>query len=127
MTNVLFGTALRQMADFVESVLRPGTLVREVFHVSMLSCRQKLRKDNTPIAAEAFNAKMSNELLNGTLFFGLDHARSVIAAWAVDCTVTARLPPPARFRREVLRHVHSDVANDVSYARRDDAGRGSGC
>jgi putative transposase len=28
---------------------------------------------------EAFNSKMRDELLNETLFFGLDHARSVIA------------------------------------------------
>ena len=41
--------------------------------------------------------------------------------------VTTRLAPPARFRRETLRHVHSDVATDVSYARRGDAGRGFGC
>ena len=41
--------------------------------------------------------------------------------------VTARLSPPARRRRDGLRHVHSDVASDVSYARRGDAGRGSGC
>lgn len=47
---------------------------------------------------------------------------------AIELTiVTTRLAPPARFRREGLRHVHSDVANDVSYGRRGDAGRGSGC
>jgi putative transposase len=33
---------------------------------------------------EAFNSKMRDELLNETLFFGLDHARSVIAAWVTD-------------------------------------------
>lgn len=33
---------------------------------------------------EAFNSKMRDELLNETLFFGLDHARTVIARWVVD-------------------------------------------
>jgi putative transposase len=33
---------------------------------------------------EAFNSKMRDELLNETLFFSLDHARSVIAAWVAD-------------------------------------------
>ena len=32
--------------------------------------------------------------------------------------VTTRFAPPAGFRREGLRHVHSNVAKDVSYARR---------
>ena len=39
--------------------------------------------------------------------------------------VTIRLVPPAGFRRKALRHVHSDVVCDVSYARRGDAGRSS--
>ena len=38
-----------------------------------------------------------------------------------------RLIPSARFRREALKQVHSGVANNVSYARRGDAGRVSGC
>lgn len=33
---------------------------------------------------EAFNSKMRDELLNETLFFGLDRARSVIDAWVGD-------------------------------------------
>lgn len=33
---------------------------------------------------EAFNSKMRDELLNETLFFGLDHARSVVAALVAD-------------------------------------------
>jgi transposase InsO family protein len=33
---------------------------------------------------EAFNSKMRDELLNETLFFGLDHARSVLARWVAD-------------------------------------------
>lgn len=41
--------------------------------------------------------------------------------------VAVLLVPPARFLREALGHVHSDVANDVSDMRRGDAGLGSGC
>jgi putative transposase len=33
---------------------------------------------------ESFNGRMRDELLNETLFFGLDHARAKIAAWAAD-------------------------------------------
>jgi putative transposase len=33
---------------------------------------------------ESFNGRMRNELLNETLFFNLDQARSKLAAWAAD-------------------------------------------
>jgi putative transposase len=33
---------------------------------------------------ESFNGRMRDELLNETLFFGLDHALSVISAWVAD-------------------------------------------
>lgn len=33
---------------------------------------------------ESFNGRMREELLNESLFFGLDHARSAIAEWADD-------------------------------------------
>lgn len=33
---------------------------------------------------ESFNGRMRDELLNESLFFGLDHARSAIAEWATD-------------------------------------------
>jgi len=33
---------------------------------------------------EAFNGRMRDELLNETLFFGLDHARSALARWVAD-------------------------------------------
>jgi len=33
---------------------------------------------------EAFNARMRDELLNETLFFGLDHARRTLARWVAD-------------------------------------------
>lgn len=33
---------------------------------------------------ESFNGRMRDELLNESLFSGLDHARSAIAEWAED-------------------------------------------
>lgn len=33
---------------------------------------------------DAFNSKMRDELLNETLFFGLDHARSAVSRWVAD-------------------------------------------
>jgi putative transposase len=33
---------------------------------------------------ESFNGRMRDELLNETLFFGLDHARAKIGAWTQD-------------------------------------------
>ena len=33
---------------------------------------------------EAFNGRTRDELLNETLFFGLDHARAAVARWVAD-------------------------------------------
>lgn len=33
---------------------------------------------------ESFNGRMRDELLNETLFFGLDHARNALATWVAD-------------------------------------------
>ena len=33
---------------------------------------------------ESFNGRMRDELLNESLFFGLDHARADVAAWTAD-------------------------------------------
>ncbi|MBP1807749.1 putative transposase [Rubellimicrobium aerolatum] len=37
---------------------------------------------------EAFNSKMRDELLNQTLFFGLDQARRIVASWVADYNAT---------------------------------------
>lgn len=37
---------------------------------------------------EALNSKIKGELLNETLFFGLDHARSAVARWIADYSAT---------------------------------------
>ena len=55
---------------------------------------------------EAFNSKMRDELLNETLFFGLDHAREIVARWVADYNLArphsaARLPDPCGFRAQL--------------------------
>ena len=51
---------------------------------------------------EAFNSKMREELLNETLFHGLDHARTVVPDWGADYNAERphsafRYQPPAAF------------------------------
>jgi transposase InsO family protein len=51
----------------------------------------------------SFNGRMRDELLNESLFFGLDHARRAITAWVADYnrkdSFLARLPDPGGLRR----------------------------
>ena len=69
---------------------------------------------------ESFNGRMRDELLNETLFLGLDHARSAIAEWTQDYN-TARphsslgYQTPAAFA-EVLAATGSDAPLDVGSA-----------
>ena len=39
---------------------------------------------------ESFNSRMRDERLNETLYFGLDHARQKLAAWAEDYNTQRR-------------------------------------
>lgn len=41
---------------------------------------------------ESSNGRMCDELLNESLFFGLDHARSAIAEWRQDFNTARRTP-----------------------------------
>jgi len=43
---------------------------------------------------ESFNGRMRDELLNESLFFGLDYARSAIAEWRQNSTPRDRIPRP---------------------------------
>jgi putative transposase len=40
---------------------------------------------------ESFNGRMPDELLNESLFFGLDHARTRITDWAMITTTCVRI------------------------------------
>ena len=58
---------------------------------------------------ESFNGRMRDELLNESLFFGLDHARSAIAEWMAglqhrETALLARLPDPGGLRRDPHRN-----------------------
>lgn len=69
---------------------------------------------------ESFNSRMRDELLNESLFFGLDHARSAIAEWVADYN-TARphsslgYQTPAAFA-EVLTATGSDATLNGGFA-----------
>ena len=59
---------------------------------------------------ESFNGRMRDELLNETLFFDLDHARTKIADWVDDYNQPApafgaRLSHPGRLRGQPPRNV----------------------
>ena len=41
---------------------------------------------------ESFNGRMRDELLNESLFLGLDHARHVIGAWVKDYNTVTEHP-----------------------------------
>jgi putative transposase len=41
---------------------------------------------------ESFNGRIRDELLNESLFFGLDHARRVIGTWADDYNPASYCP-----------------------------------
>jgi len=68
---------------------------------------------------ESFNGRMRDELLNESLFFGLDHARSAIAEWRQDFN-TARphsslgYQTPAAFA-EVLTATSNPVAQPAPH------------
>src|SRR4051812_11790624 len=51
---------------------------------------------------ESFNGRMRDELLNESLFFGLDHARSRISAWADDYTTSVPTRRSATFLRRSM-------------------------
>ena len=69
---------------------------------------------------KSFNGRMRDELLNESLFFGLDHARSAIADWVADFN-TARphsslgYQTPAAYA-EVLTATGSSAAQDEGSA-----------
>ncbi|MBY3424451.1 IS3 family transposase [Rhizobium laguerreae] len=69
---------------------------------------------------ESFNGRMRDELLNESLFFGLDHARSAIAEWADDYNhfrphSSLGYKPPADFAGTIAA-TGSNAAQDESFA-----------
>jgi putative transposase len=65
----------------------------EVSEAKRLKALEEGKRPGKPMQngyAESFNGRMRDELLNESLFFGLDHARSAIAEWAIDTTISGR-------------------------------------
>jgi putative transposase len=69
---------------------------------------------------ESFNGRMRDELLNESLFFGLDHARSAIAEWGRTSTPRGRTPRsairPRRPSPEPLTATGSNASLDMGFA-----------
>jgi putative transposase len=87
----------RELAELIDRRGKPGMIVSD--NGTEFTCNAMLTwSEDNQIAwhfiapgkptqngfCESFNGRMRDELLNETLFFGLDHARTKIAAWADD-------------------------------------------
>ena len=53
-------------------------------------------------SCERFNGRMRDELLNESLFLGLDHARTKITIWVDDYNSDGRIPRWATSRRQLM-------------------------
>src|SRR3954453_14853664 len=87
----------RELTALIERRGRPGMIVSDhgtelTSNVILAWCAEH-RVDWHYIApgkpmqngfCESFNGRMRDELLNETLFFGLDHARQIIGTWVND-------------------------------------------
>lgn len=96
-TSISGARVARELAAVMERRGRPGMIVSdngtEFTSNAVLSWASAMQIDWHYIApgkpiqnafAESFNGRMRDELLNESLFFGLGHARSEIAAWIAD-------------------------------------------
>jgi putative transposase len=96
-TSISGRRVARELTAIVARRGKPGSIVSD--NGTEFTCNAMLAwcKDNSidwhfiapgkPIQnafVESFNGRMRDELLNETLFFGLDDARSKIAAWVAD-------------------------------------------
>jgi putative transposase len=96
-TSISGQRVARELTAIVERRGKPGSIVSD--NGTEFTCNAMLAwcKDNAidwhfiapgkPIQnafVESFNGRMRDELLNETLFFNLDDARSKIAAWVTD-------------------------------------------
>ncbi|WP_407660381.1 IS3 family transposase [Kaistia algarum] len=118
------GTA-RELTALIEQRGKPGMIVSdngtEFTSHAMLAWAQENRVTWHFIApgkpmqngfCESFNGRMRDELLNESLFFGLDHVRAKIAAWVDDYNL--RRPhsalgyiPPAAYAASLITNAQS--------------------
>ena len=98
-TSISGKRVARELRTLVARRGKPGLIVSdhgtEFTSNAMLECAQETgiarhyiapRKPQQNGICAAFNARMREELLNETLFFGLDHARCTLARWVADYT-----------------------------------------
>ncbi|RUM16816.1 IS3 family transposase [Rhizobium phaseoli] len=96
-TSISGRRVARELTTLVERRGKPGMIVSdngtELTSNAILAWSKDHKVDWHYIApgkpmqngyVESFNGRMRDELLNESLFFGLDHARSAIAEWADD-------------------------------------------
>ncbi|MBJ7498123.1 MAG: IS3 family transposase [Sphingopyxis sp.] len=96
-TSISGRRVVRELSDLIEERGRPGMIVSdngtELTSNAVLAWCGEVGVEWHYIApgkpmqngyVESFNGRMRDELLNETLFLDLDHARTVIAAWAED-------------------------------------------
>jgi transposase InsO family protein len=96
-TSISGRRVARELTTLIERRGKPGMIVSdngtELTSNAILAWSKDHKVDWHYIApgkpmqngyAESFNGRMRDELLNESLFFGLNHARSAIAEWADD-------------------------------------------
>ena len=96
-TSISGKRVARELTTLIERRGKPGMIVSdngtELTSNAILAWCAEYRVDWHYIApgkpmqngfCESFNGRMRDELLNETLFFGLDHARRTIGSWADD-------------------------------------------
>ena len=100
-TSISGRRVARELTSIIERRGRPGMIVSDngtelTSHAIFAWCRDHkidwhYITPGKPMQngyVESFNGKMRDELLNETLFFSLDQARSIIAAWMEDYNTT---------------------------------------
>jgi putative transposase len=95
-TSISGRRAARELTRLIDKRGKPGVIVSdngtEFTSNAILAWAEKAQVKWHDIApgkpmqngnAEAFNGRMRDELLNETLFFGIDHAREAVAEWVM--------------------------------------------
>ncbi|MBB6305611.1 transposase InsO family protein [Rhizobium leucaenae] len=105
-TSISGRRVARELTTLIERRGKPGMIVSdngtELTSNAILAWSKDHKVDWHYIApgkpmqngyVESFNGRMRDELLNESLFFGLDHARTAIAKWAEDYIISGRTHP----------------------------------
>lgn len=116
--------AVRGAPQFIRSDNGPEFVAREVIRwLDRASVKTLFIAKGSPWEngyVESFNGRMRDELLNESLFFGIGHARSAIAAWVADYNTerphsSLGYATPAEFAKTIAA-TGPDAARDDSSA-----------